>query len=186
MVNAGEDTESIERTAGHADLLRDGWKRTLEDMEQMAEEREEEGWEVLTIAAGDTAPEVPEVRDDDRFGIVYVIPGNKVDRFQEFYRETGFGDYHVYQAEVSGQRFAVTELMDPHTDRVMFVAGQYAVGDAEPVARIAAEEGKVVSIIQQLDGTLLGTFKHDEVTAFFPEAERFAEADEPADDEESA
>lgn len=166
------DRDHAERLAHDADVLKSAWQRTLEDMEAMAEEREEAGWDVVTVAAGHTAPEPPDSGDFDRYGLVYVVPDNEGEAFEDAFREGGFPTYEVYRQEVQGRAFLVTELLDPETETAILLAGGYELRHAGPLAAHAREEGEMYTHVQTLDQTVLGSFRHDDPDKFFPHAEK--------------
>lgn len=168
-----QDQDDIERMAAQADILKDGWSRTLEDMRAMAAELREEGWDVVDVGAGDTAPESPDAGRTDRFGLVHVIPGNEADAFAEAFREDGFETYEVFRAEVEGQVFQVTQLLDEETDTAILLAGQYELRRAAPLVNAALEAGEMYTHVQTLDTTHLGSFRHEDVERFFPNPDRF-------------
>ena len=168
-----EDPEYADRIATYADTHRDAWSRTLEDMKALAAEREEEGWHVFHVAAGHTAPTHPDVREDGRYGFVHVIPGNFADDFVEAFEAGEFPKYQVYQKEVSGRMFMVTEFRDPDSKTSILIAGSYEMRNAPALVKKAQREGDMYTYVQKLDQTLLGTFKHDEYDRFFPDPEKY-------------
>jgi len=175
MVETSEDRDpdDAERIASSHRTIKDGWQRTLEDMTAMAANREDKGFQTLTVPAGDAAPEPPHVGDDERWGISFVLPGNKADQFAEFGRTCEFDDVGVYQATGSGQVFLVVELVDTDDSVAVFVAGQYEMRHAPDLVRTAMDEGVMYVHAQELDGTHLGTVKHDDPYDFFPDPEEF-------------
>ncbi len=166
------DRDYAERLADDADVLKNAWQRTLEDMEAMAEEREANGWDAVTVAAGHTAPEPPDEGGSDRFGLVYVVPDNEGEEFSAAFREGGFPTYEVYRQEVQGRVFLVTELLDPETEQAIFVAGGFELRHAGPLVSHATEAGEMYTHVQTLDETVLGSFRHDDPEKFFPHSER--------------
>lgn len=174
MTDVGEDDpEYADRIATHADTHKDAWSRTLGDMEAMAEELEEEGWDTLTIAAGHTAPNSPDAGDADRWGLVYVIPGNTAEAFSEAFEKGAFPQYQVFQQDVSGRVFMVTQLLDPDTETAIFIAGTYEMRHAPPLVKTAQREDEMYTHVQKLDKTRLGTFRHDDYEHFFPDPEKY-------------
>jgi len=175
MVETGEDRDpdDAERIASSHRTVKDGWQRTLEDMAAMAANREDKGFQTLTVPAGDTAPEPPHAGEDDRWGISFVVPGNKADRLAEFHRTCEFEDVGVYQAAGSGQVFLVVELVDPDDSVAVFLAGHYEMRHAPDLVRTATEEGVMFVHAQTLDGTHLASVRHDDPYDFFPDPDEF-------------
>jgi hypothetical protein len=174
MVDAGDDMDEMEREqerlAAHHEARKDAWSRTLADMNAMAEELEDQGWETVTVGAGDTAPEHPDVGEEGRWGLVYVVPGNHAAEFVEVFEEGAFPEYNVYRTVAGNQVFLVTELRDADSRTAIFVAGAYERSRARPLIDTAKSAGKMYTHLQKLDGTHLGSFEHEGYEKFFPDA----------------
>lgn len=160
-----------ERMARISQEARNGWGRMTEDMRAMAADREEAGYETLSVPAGDTTPKPPGSGDTDEWGLSYIIPGNKADDFLELYERADFDETGVYQASMSGISFIVTECLDHDEEIALFVAGSYRLQFAAPLVRTALERDRMFTHIKKLDGTHLGTIEHDDPDAFFPNPE---------------
>lgn len=161
-----------DRIAANADAIREAWKATLEDMEAMADARREDGWDAVTCMAMDTAPTNPDAGDRDDFGLVFVLPGNMADDFEAAYDEGGFPKYEVYRAADEGNAYVVVEYIDPASETVLFVAGQYELRHAPGMVQAARRNEEMYTYVQRLDKTRVGAFKHDSVDKFVPEIER--------------
>lgn len=174
MTDIGNDRDEVEqRTPGRAATTQ-AWERTLEDIDALAETRTEEGWDVIQIAAGSTSPTPPSVRDDGRFGPVFVIPDNKAEPFERAFEEGTFPLYEVYRETVDDTVFLVVEYRDPETSTVILVAGTYELRNAAGMANAAMDEETIYTRVQTLDGTVLGTCRHDNYEKFVPDIERVA------------
>ena len=172
--STGDDaTDDAARLAANADRHRSAWKATLEDMQATADEREAAGWEVLTLAAGNTAPEPPDSGASDRFGLTHVIPDNKAERFVEAYEGRSYPRYEVYRTTVDGRVFLVTELLDPDSETAISIAGSYRLRDAHALIAAVREAGETYTHVQTLDATYLGSFQHSTPEKFFPHYEDF-------------
>ncbi len=153
------------------DVYRNAWQHTLDDMEAMADELEADGWEVVTIPAGDTAPEHPDVGDSDRFGLVHVVPGNKADDLAELVDGREFPTYDVYRATFQRRVFLVTALFDEDAKCAIMIAGTYERKHARQLIETAREEGVMYTHVQRIDKTPVARFEHTDVEKFFPETE---------------
>lgn len=162
-----------ERVAQHSDELKDNWQRALSDMQAMAEDRENQGYETLAIPAGDTTPLSPDMGESDRWGLSHVVPGNYADDFEDLYEGSTFEETGVYQMDSGGYVFVVTECIDLDDEVVVFVAGTYDMRQAGGLVDAATEREKMYTHVKKLDGTLLGTFEHDDPSAFFPDPDKF-------------
>jgi hypothetical protein len=168
MPETSENTDHGDRLAARADGLKEAWAATLEDMDALAEEYEAEGWATVTIPAGHTATEAPESGDDERYGLVYVIPDNYAEEFTDALDAGEFPQYDVFRNESHGQVFLVTVLADPDSARAVFVAGGFERRGSRPLMSVAHETGTMYTHLQTLDGTQLGSFEHDDPEKFFP------------------
>lgn len=148
---------------------KDAWQRTLQELEAMEADLEAEGWEVVAVPVGHAAPESPEVGAEDRFGFVHVAPGNYREPFQQAFECGGFERYDVFRREVAGQVFFLLQLLDPGTETAILLAAQYGTQHAGGLEETALDRGVVYTHVQTLDGTHLGTFRHDDPTKFFPQ-----------------
>ncbi|MFC6731205.1 MULTISPECIES: hypothetical protein [unclassified Haladaptatus] len=173
--HADDEQEYAERLAQDADVLKSGWTATIEEMKAMAAEYEEQGWNAYYVASGHTATEPPSVGPEGRFGIVHVIPGNYADDFVKAFEQGEFPEYDVFRQEADGHVFFVTKLVDEDSKNAIFIAGQYELWNAANTVSHAMEVGHIFTHVQKLDGTMLGSFKHDDPAKFFPHAEDFKE-----------
>lgn len=160
------DHEKDGRSETDDDQL-DAWERTIEEMEALAEEREADGWKTLTITPADTAPTPPEAGDDDRYGLIYTVGSGVVEEFRAA-NEAGFDRYNVYRRGVGSRLFLVTELQSAAAERTVFIAGAVDRSLADRLITAAGERGEMYTHLQTLDGTRLGTVRHDDPSAFFP------------------
>ncbi|MFB6174276.1 MAG: hypothetical protein ABEI39_06500 [Halobacteriales archaeon] len=173
MVETGADRPDFaERISRRADVAADAWAATLEDMHAIAEDLEDEGWETLAIQAGDTAPEPPEAGPEGRFGLSYVVPGDDAERFEELFEPGAFPAYEVHRARAAGRLFLVTTLLDPDRKVAILLAGNVELRHAPDCVAAAVEHDEMYTHVQTLDGTHVGSFRHEEYEQFFPDPDR--------------
>lgn len=189
MPEAGEDVDYADRIAAAADANRDAWQRTIEEMRAIAEELDAEGWTVTTAGADHTAPEPPDAGPEGRYGLVHVVPSNVAEDVrgaieraadgdavpgpdgEDAGRELdAFGRYEVFRKEVGNDVFQVTVLYDDDTETALVLAGNYELTYAEGLMRTAVERGEMYTHVRTLDGTTVGSFRHDDPSLFFPNA----------------
>lgn len=151
-----------------SDAEKTGWKATLGEHDALADERRAAGWDVLQTQAGDTAPESPDSGDSDRFGLVYVIPGDDADRLAELFEEMAVDEFEAYRRTVGTTCFLVTEFRDTANQQCVIVAGAYDVGDAQSLADHAADVGHLFSRFQRLDGAPVAEVRHDAYEKLLP------------------
>lgn len=166
---AKPEAERTKRTERDATATSEAWKRTVEEMRLLAEQRREDGWEVVPIVAGNTAPTSPEDRPDDRLGLVFVVPGSDAEPFTDAFDRGTFPEYEVYRNTVEGGVFLVVEYRDPEESAAILIAGQYRLERADAMVTAADREERMETHVQTLDGTVLGSFRHEEYEKFVPE-----------------
>jgi hypothetical protein len=142
------------------------WQATLDDMEAIEAERREDGWDVTSMFSIHVNLKSRDVGDDDRFGLAYIIPDNNADAFEAAYERGEFPEYLVYRHDVKQSTFIVTEYIDPESETIILIAGRYDSRHAAGMVRSALDAGTFYTHVQTIDGTLLGTFEHDDVEAF--------------------
>ena len=162
-----------------SDAEREAWRLTNEDMEAVATERRREGYDVTTVTAVHTNPVARSHGDDDRFGLVYILPDNHADDFRAAYERAdgAFPDFVAYRREVNISSFLVTELLDPETETAIVVAGHFDARRVGGLAKSAIEADAMYTHAETLDGTHLGSVRHEKHEPFLPAGE--------ADDEET-
>lgn len=167
------DIENVERIASNADVHKNAWTETIDEMKEMAAELEDDGWDAFYVAAGHTAPEGPDSGQAGRWGLVHVIPDNYADEFEAYFERGDYPKYDVFRTEVQGRTFLLTVLFDPDSESAILVAGQYQLMHAGPLVSKTKEEETVYTHVQTLDETHRGSFEHEEPSKFFPHYERF-------------
>ncbi|NHN46152.1 hypothetical protein G9464_00875 [Halostella sp. JP-L12] len=167
-----------EELEASADVHKDAWARTIDDMEAMGEELEEEGWDVVTVITADTAPEPPDAGPEGRWGLVHVVPDNLADEFRSAVERGEFPQFDLFRAEAEGRVFHVTQLLDPETETAILIAANFLRRRADGLVRTALEADEMYTHAQTLSGEQLGSFRHDGYEKFFPEADRLVDLDE--------
>ncbi len=169
---------SEEELEASVPIHKDAWSQTLDDMQAMAEELEDEGWDTVTVTAVDTAAEPPEDGPGDRWGLVHVVPDNQAEAFREAVEACEFPAFDVFRAEAEGRVFHVTQLLDPEMETSILIAANFQRYRADGAVRTAREENEMYTHAETLSGDHLGSFKHDDYEKFFPEADRLVDLDE--------
>lgn len=143
------------------------WEQTLADMDDLASQRTADGWDTITVQAGDTAPEPPVAGESDRFGLVYTVPNGSADAVRAFWETGSVDGYTVYRQKAGSKLFLVTELTDSASQTVLFIAGVVELDVADELIAAAADAGEMYTHVQLLDWTHLGSVRHDDPSAFF-------------------
>lgn len=164
MSQPPDDARIRQRSAA----VNEAWEQTIEETELIAEDRRERGWEAITIPAAHTSP-AGEPRDaEEQPGLVHIVPDNHADAFADAFESGTFPEFEVYRNEVEGNVFLVTELVDPETETVVLIRGRYDFSLAEGMISAAMETGAIYTHVKTIDGTLLGSIRHELVTPFVP------------------
>lgn len=165
--------KEFEQLAESSDAHKSAWQATLHDLDAIVEAHEENGWDAIRIASQDVAAEGRDTNDTEgRYGLSFVIADNHGDRFEEAFEAGEFPQYEVYRGESNGRVFLIVEYLDPDTETAIVVAGNFWRRDANPMLDTAVEEGTMYTHYHLLNGTHLGSFQHEGVDKFFPEAPR--------------
>jgi hypothetical protein len=164
--------DEYDRLSASTDVHKNAWSRTLDDMRALADERRDDGWEVVTVHAGDTSPAAADADVTDTHGLTYVVGAGDADAFRDAFEQGEFPEYDVYRQDVDGRVFVVTELRDPDSETIILVAGNFWRHQAGPMVQQAKATGKMYTHVRKLDKTHLGSFEHDGYQKFFPEADR--------------
>lgn len=146
----------------------EAWSKTNEERKAIAEERRADGWEVASMPAVHTSPVSKDQGDDDRFGLVHIIPDNYADEFAAAYDRGSFPEYLAYRNEIHNSAFLVTEHMDPDSRTVIVIASHYDLRLAAGMIRSAKREGVLHTYVKTVDGTELGSFTHEEYEPLIP------------------
>lgn len=153
-------------TAGDVDSA---WSRTVAELRLLEEELEGDGWDVAAIIAGHVAPEPPAAGDTDRFGLVHVIPGDQAEAFNDAFSAGEFAEYEVFRQRLGQRLFLVTKLSDPDARTAILLAGNVDLTQSADLIETARDRELLYSHVQLLDGTHLGSFRHDDPGLFFEE-----------------
>lgn len=137
------------------------WSQVLEEMEELADGRRADGWEVLTVVAAHTDAITKDMREHDRFGIQHIVPDNHGDELVDFYDDESFTEYLVYGRDIERFMYLVTEYIDPENERSIMVAGRYDMTLAGGLVSNAQEEGHLNSYLKRINGTILVQFEHE-------------------------
>ena len=170
MVDTTEEGEipPEERIRDEMGVRGEAWQQTNEEMELLADERREEGWEAVTIPALHTSIVTKDMGDDDEFGIEYVLPDNYAEEFTDSFDPDAVSEYQVYRTIANQNVFQVIELLTPEIETVIMIAGMYELRHAGGIKQNAEEEGELYTFVRTIDGTRLGMLKHDDYQPLLP------------------
>ena len=130
---------------------------------------EADGWDVVPVRAGHVAPEPPSHGDTDRFGFVYLAQGADEDALRAAFDAGDFPSYEVFSQRTGSDLYAITRLTDPDLALAVLLVGAVDLSHATALASVAHDRGEMYSHVQLLDGTHLGSVRHDDPANFLPE-----------------
>lgn len=144
------------------------WERTLAELRSMADDLEEDGWEVAAVPAGHVAPVPPGAGESDRFGLVHVVPGDEAAAFEAAFEAGTFAEYEVFRRRVGARLYLLTKVAAPDERVAILLAGTVDLTQADALVEAAGSRGELYTHVQLLDGTHLGSFHHGDPSLFFP------------------
>lgn len=166
----GQETEKVAALKQSSEVRSEAWERTIDQAEALADEHSDNGWDAYSVAAMHTDPVSPSMGDDDdRFGLVHVIPDNRSDRVVSLFESYEFSEFQVYGRTISTYRFQVTELLDPENEAALVLAAAYELPRADGLFSAARERETMYTRTKTIDGTPLGVVEHDEYEPFLPD-----------------
>jgi len=139
----------------------EAWVRTLETMREIAADRQDDGWDALTLQVNHTDTVSVQTADHDDYGFFHVVPGNYADDFEAFWDED-FSEYLVYGTSVGRMRYLVTEFLDPEQERAVVMAWNYDSAFSNAMFSCADEKGVLYSYMRRMNGERLGRFEYEE------------------------
>lgn len=148
----------------------DDWTLTLARADDMEAALRSDGWDVVTVRAGHVAPEPPSAGEDDRYGFVYVAQGSDGDELATAIDTGTFDEYTVFNRRDGARLYTITRVEDADRELAVLLVGAVDVSDVDELVTAARERDAMYSHVQRLDGTIVGTFEHDDPEPFLPEA----------------
>ena len=143
------------------------WGRTLEEANAMADELDDDGWDVVTVRAAHVAPVGPEEGDTDRFGLIYVAPDGVAESLPAAVERADLHNYEVFRRELGSDLYLLTRLTDPDERVAVLLVGTVDLSMADDLVAAARERGALHTHVELLDGTHLLSVRHDDPGAFF-------------------
>lgn len=145
------------------------WAATLATANEMEADLYEDGWEVVTVRAGHVAPLLPDDGDANRFGFVYLAPGDVADPLTAAVERGNFDGYEVFSRRSGADLFTLTRVTDADRRIAVLLVGAVNLTRAESLESVARTRDEMYSHVELLDGSQVASFAHDDPDAFFPE-----------------
>lgn len=161
MSENGSTNPLMDRLQSQSEAHIDAYKQLLSEKDELAADREDDGWDVLTLTSTHTNM-LSTDNDRDWWGFSHIVGGSDAEAFEDFYDQNEFTEYLVYRRQVEGYMYLVTELLDPTDKRTVLIASRYDQQLAKGVINSAKSEGVLYTHVQTIDGTIVGSFEHEE------------------------
>ncbi|MFC7071943.1 hypothetical protein ACFQJ7_03515 [Halovenus rubra] len=149
------------RLESYGDVHEQAWQAVLEEMEVLATDRKNDGWETHTVIAAHTDAVSKDMGQHDRFGLHHIVPNNHADVISDIYDESEFSEFLAYGKPIESFVFLVTEFIDPDRQRSIFVACSYDPTRGKGMVENGEEYGCLNTYFKTIDGTILGKFTHE-------------------------
>jgi len=165
---SGEESDPFDRVV-------EPWQAVVEDMEGLAAEYREIGWEVLELHPGDVATldgggGDGDDGEDDRHGLEVLVPDPEFEELEAWIEEgTRFGSYEVYRTTEDEVAFLLVVLTDEATERAVCVPAYYEMSNVETLRACAEHDGVFFTYVRRLQGDRVITFTGDDPGLFLPD-----------------
>lgn len=168
MRDKGMPDPHKQRIADPDGTLASAWEQTLEDQDSIAEDRREDGWEVLDVMAIHTDTVSIDMNDHDKFGLMHILPDSQAEEFEAEFDPDEFTEYLAYGSLVDGFMYAVIEFIDPEEKRSILLATRYDLKRSQGLFESVRKEGVLYSHVKKVDGTYVGSFEYEEYEPLLP------------------
>lgn len=162
-MNPEDGDPAVRRRQDLNDEHTTAWEQTLEEAKHLVEERQQTGWKSSFVVSAHTNTVSKDMSNQDRFGLVHIIPDNYVDILRDVFDPDAFTDDLIYGSSVNGVMFVAIELVDTETERSVVIPCSYDMTRAHGMTESAAEEGALYSHFETITGDPLGVFRHETV-----------------------
>lgn len=172
---SGEEPDPFDRVV-------EPWQAVVEDMEGLAAEYREIGWEVLELHPGDVATldgggdsgddgddGTGGDSEDDRHGLEVLVPDPEFEELEAWIEEGArFGSYEVYRTTEDEVVFLLVVLTDEATERAVCVPAYYETSSVETLRTCAEHDGVFFTYVRRLQRDRVITFTGDDPGLFLP------------------
>lgn len=136
----------MEEVRADNDSIPESWERVVSDLETMADEYGDAGWEVYEIHPGDVSFRVEEGRPKMK---VLVADNEFPD--VEGTGDIGYDSYEVHRAVDGGIAYLIVTIKNPAEESVVLVPAHYSIDEDMDVRRRAIQNGTVTLVLHRLD-----------------------------------
>lgn len=147
---------------GPPSAVAERWRELLDDVETLADEYREAGWETLAVSTGDVTP-----RTGEPFGLDVVAPPEEFDTLRDIVEDATFDTSHVYRDEESDVRFFIVVQEASGDDVAVLVPAFCALDETDELLSTVRREETMYTHVRTLSGDERVTFVHDDPDLFF-------------------
>jgi hypothetical protein len=164
LEGSGVGREGIDRNElGISQDVQNRWQILISEMEELAEELVEDGFETLILHPGS----VSAVAESDEFGLHIVVPNNEFDELQEWVDNGAtFDEFEIFKRAAGEHVYAVVVVTDAEEEVALLYPTYYTHN----------ERGRLNADAQTRDGMLvhLRTINQERITLMHDADEFFA------------
>jgi len=128
------------------DSIPDSWERVVSDLEVIADEYEDEGWEAYEIHPGDVS--FRQEGGQPRMNVL--VADNEFPNVEET-GNIGYDYYEVHRAVDGGIVYLIISIKNPTEKSVVVVPAYYAIDEHMDVRQRAIQNGSVTLVLHRLD-----------------------------------
>lgn len=166
-----ENARANESGSG-GEAIVEAWKRVLEEMDEIADARDADGWDVLTLVANHTNTLAKSDETEDRWGLGHIVPTSDAEAFESVYDPDRFTEYLAYGRPIQTYMHLVTEFLDPERQESILIASRYDKRMAKEMIQSAKSEDRLYTHVQTIDGTIVGRYEHETYGPLIGEPEK--------------
>lgn len=146
--------------------IEEHWPEFQQEIDSMAHEYRDDGWEVVEVHPGDVVPIAP--GDHDRWGIDVVVPNDELATVQNVVTESTPDQLELFRSTRGELVFQLVVAKDPDDHCLVLIPTYYSESNIEPIRAAAFDRGIVQIHLRPLKQSPVITFSHEEPAVFFP------------------
>lgn len=144
----------------------DTWTELQADIDAIASEYHDDGWETTEIHPGDVA--VIEPGEMDRWGIDVLVPDDELETVRQAAETGAFDELEVYRTTEGEVVFLLIVARDEPTEHAILIPAYYHLPGGATLRTHATERGVIHVHLRPLTQNPIITFSHHEPELFFP------------------
>lgn len=163
-----EDDSSSVITPGEESVIPElggYWGEFQREIESLADQHRDEGWEVLEVHPGDVHPIGPS--DPERWGLDVVVPDDELSAVEKFVSDSAPTQFELFRSDGNGIVFQLVVAKDLDDKRVILIPTYYRESDVMTLRSAAIDQGVIPIRLRPLTQTPVITFSYEDPALFF-------------------